>query len=307
MMCFFAPAILFMILSAAHAGERNTFKPQRILTDDQRINDDTGMANQDGPAIAMHKYGLSVAAWRDPRDGGSDIYFQLFNRRGQPFGTLGNVKVNDAAHTDYNTGCDVAMDGFGNFMVAWSGGSGLVSHVFGQWYLANGRPLGGNVQIDETEAAVMNGKVAVEGLNSGGAVAVWTDRRADPKGDLWFQRFGRAGVRLGSNIAVDTESTEAQEYAAVDADLAGNLSAAAHLIHGSSEGRFKITYCPGHLTREEVEGANFRYADLGGMLQKYDPARLKDGPNVIGGEEIFYIPNPAIGLWAFRGRFERSA
>ncbi len=87
-------------------------------------------------------------------------------------------------------------------------------------------------------------------------------------------------------------------------DLAGNLSAAAHLIHGSSEGRFQITYCPGHLTREEVEGVNFRYADLGEMLKKYDPASLKDGYNVADGEKIFYISNPALGLWAFQGRFE---
>ena len=91
-----------------------------------------------------------------------------------------------------------------------------------------------------------------------------------------------------------------------NADLAGNLSAAAHLIHGSSEGRFSITYCPGHLTREEVEGVNFRYASLAEMTRRYDPAKLKDGYNTVGGEEIFYIPNPALGLWAYRSRFEQS-
>jgi nickel-dependent lactate racemase len=87
-------------------------------------------------------------------------------------------------------------------------------------------------------------------------------------------------------------------------DLAGNLGAAAHLIHGSSEGRFKITYCPGHLTREEVEGVNFAYADLGEMMKRYDPARLKDGFNTVDGEEIFYVSNPALGLWACRDRFK---
>lgn len=86
-------------------------------------------------------------------------------------------------------------------------------------------------------------------------------------------------------------------------DLAGNLSAAAHLIHGTSEGRFTITYCPGHLTREEVEGAKFQYGDLNEMTRKYDPAKLKDGMNVVDGEEIFYISNPALGLWSYRGRF----
>jgi nickel-dependent lactate racemase len=86
-------------------------------------------------------------------------------------------------------------------------------------------------------------------------------------------------------------------------DLAGNLSAAAHLIHGSSEGRFKITYCPGGLSREEVEGANFAYAPLDEMTRRYDPAKLQDGFNTVDGEEVFYISNPALGLWAYRGRF----
>jgi nickel-dependent lactate racemase len=88
-------------------------------------------------------------------------------------------------------------------------------------------------------------------------------------------------------------------------ELRNNLSAAAHLIHGSSEGRFNITYCPGHLTQAEIEGVGFKYADLKTMTQRYDPAKLKDGWNTLpDGEKIFYISNPALGLWAYRGRFE---
>jgi nickel-dependent lactate racemase len=88
-----------------------------------------------------------------------------------------------------------------------------------------------------------------------------------------------------------------------DPELAANLSAAAHLIHGSSEGRFTIRYCPGHLTREEIEGVHFAYGDLAEYSAKYDPAKLVDGWNVVDGEEIFYISNPGLGLWAYRGRF----
>lgn len=88
-----------------------------------------------------------------------------------------------------------------------------------------------------------------------------------------------------------------------NADLAANLSAAAHLIHGSSEGRFRVTYCPGHLTREEVEGVNFAYAGLDEMMRRYDPTRLRDGWNRVDGEEIFFISNPALGLWAYKERF----
>ena len=89
-----------------------------------------------------------------------------------------------------------------------------------------------------------------------------------------------------------------------DPELAGNLSAAAHLIHGSSEGRFTIRYCPGHLTREEIEAAHFEYGDLAEYTAKYNPETLKDGWNTVDGEEIFYISNPGLGLWAYEGRFK---
>jgi nickel-dependent lactate racemase len=88
-----------------------------------------------------------------------------------------------------------------------------------------------------------------------------------------------------------------------DPELAGNLSAAAHLIHGSSEGRFRIRYCPGGLTREEIEAAHFEYGDLAEYTAKYDPETLKDGWNMVAGEEIFFISNPGLGLWAYEGRF----
>jgi nickel-dependent lactate racemase len=90
-------------------------------------------------------------------------------------------------------------------------------------------------------------------------------------------------------------------------DLQNNLSAAAHLIHGSTENRFNITYCPGNLSKGDIEGVNYNYADINSMLQKYNPAKLKDGFNTMpDGEEIFYISNPALGLWAFKGRFIKN-
>ena len=87
-------------------------------------------------------------------------------------------------------------------------------------------------------------------------------------------------------------------------DLNENLSAAAHLIHGSSENRFSITYCPGKLTKEEIESVNYKFGDLESMIKKYDPGNLANGFNTLdNGEEIFYISNPALGLWAEKGRF----
>ena len=88
-------------------------------------------------------------------------------------------------------------------------------------------------------------------------------------------------------------------------DLQDNLGASAHLIHGSSEGRFKITYCPGpDMSREEIEMVGFAYGSLEETMKKYDVENLKDGWNTVGGEEIYYISNPALGLWAHPDRFK---
>ena len=100
---------------------------------------------------------------------------------------------------------------------------------------------------------------------------------------------------------------EVLRYVEQNDDLKNNLSAAAHLIHGTSEGRFAITYCPGQLTRQEIEHVGFRYSELAAMMRRYDPAVLRDGYNTMpDGEKIFYISNPALGLWAYNKRFEDS-
>ena len=85
--------------------------------------------------------------------------------------------------------------------------------------------------------------------------------------------------------------------------LQNSLSAAAHLIHGSSDGRFLITYCTRHLSREEVEGVHYGYLPYDEAVKRYDPDKLKPGYNTLpDGEEIYYIPNPALGLWMEKSR-----
>lgn len=97
-----------------------------------------------------------------------------------------------------------------------------------------------------------------------------------------------------------------EQYNAND-DLKDNLSAAAHLIHGSSDGRFNITYSTQKLSSEEVEIVGFKYMPLEEALKMYDPQNLKDGFNTLeNGEEIFYISNPALGLWAYKKLFDKE-
>ena len=89
-----------------------------------------------------------------------------------------------------------------------------------------------------------------------------------------------------------------------NSDLRENMGAAAHLIHGSSDGRFSITYAVKGIGQKEIESVGFRAASYDEMAKKYDPSKLQYGYNTIAGEEIYYIPNPALGLWINRERFE---
>jgi nickel-dependent lactate racemase len=88
-------------------------------------------------------------------------------------------------------------------------------------------------------------------------------------------------------------------------DLRQNLSAAAHLIHGSPEGRFRIVYCPGHLTKEEIEGVGYGYMPYGEAAGLYLPGNHEEGFNTApDGGTFYFIGNPAVGLWAERNKLK---
>lgn len=113
----------------------------------------------------------------------------------------------------------------------------------------------------------------------------------DPAIDVLLRRYGYCGREKVLQLVQTDEA------------LKGNLSAAAHLIHGSSDGRFRITYCTKHLSREEVEGVHYGYLPYDEAIKRYDPRKLNPGWNTLpDGEEIYYIPNPALGLWMEKSR-----
>jgi nickel-dependent lactate racemase len=147
----------------------------------------------------------------------------------------------------------------------------------------------GNKSIYRTRMALADGAelvVLAPGLERFGE---------DEAVDRLIRKYGYAGTPAVLEAARSRE------------DMRQSLMTAAHLIHGSSEGRFAITYCPGKLSRLEIEGVRYGYADLGAMTEKYNPGTLRDGYNTLGdGEEIFYISNPALGLWAHRERFAQD-
>jgi hypothetical protein len=94
------------------------------------------------------------------------------------------------------------------------------------------------------------------------------------------------------------------EITSKDQEMLNNLSVAAHLIHGTADNRFKIIYATGHMTKQEIESLNYTYMPLDEAIKKYDVDNLKEGFNIIDGEKIFFISNPATGLWAYEKVFK---
>ncbi len=114
----------------------------------------------------------------------------------------------------------------------------------------------------------------------------------DPQMDALIRKYGYKGTPATLQAVKENQ------------DMRENLGGAAHLIHGSSEGRFRITYCPGpQVSPQEIQQVGFAYGNLQEMLEKYHPETLKDGLQTVNGEEIFYISNPALGLWALKRNF----
>ncbi|HEX4000965.1 MAG TPA: lactate racemase domain-containing protein [Pirellulales bacterium] len=116
-----------------------------------------------------------------------------------------------------------------------------------------------------------------------------------PEVDMLIRKYGYVG----------TERVMAQYRE--NADMQDLAHATAHLIHGSTEGRFTVTYAPGDLTKEDIESVNYKYADIGEVVKRYQPQHRQEGWNLTGdGERFFYIPTPSAGLWAMRKKlFDR--
>lgn len=146
-----------------------------------------------------------------------------------------------------------------------------------------------------------------------GNKAIYRTRMAvDNKGEVVILAPGLK--QFGEDSTIDQiiqkygylSSAEIIKAVKINKDLQQNLSAAAHLIHGSSENRFKITYCPGHVEKNKIERVNYHYADLSESLTVYNPDKLNEGFNHLSnGEEIYFIRNPSIGLWVVEEKFNR--
>lgn len=119
------------------------------------------------------------------------------------------------------------------------------------------------------------------------------------------------GIRsFGENEEVDAcirkygySGTKKIQNAYENGEFKGIEMAAAHLIHGSSDGRFKITYAaaPELMPEEAMRSVGYEWIDIGPMMEKYQPRGKETGWYEDHGEEYYFIKAPAVGLWRVQG------
>lgn len=142
----------------------------------------------------------------------------------------------------------------------------------------------GNKAVYRTRMAIADGGeliILAEGVNMFGE---------DSEIDVLLQKYGYTG--RDHIIELTNENKELQD----------NLSAAAHLIHGSSDGRFTITYCTKHLTEEQIRSVGYEYLPYEDAADRYLPESMEDGHYTLeNGESYYFIKNPALGNWQYDG------
>jgi outer membrane protein assembly factor BamB len=181
-----------------------------VFPEDLKINDDAGTAGQQEPVIAMHPNGPGVVAWTDLRRGVSDIFMQMFGRRGLPSGA--NQRVNDDAGSAYQSQPAVAMDAHGGFVIAWHDTRNGHTDIYRQRFAANGRRIGGNRKVDDNAAVVGVYLPAVAMNKRGDFVIVWEDTRISDYGDVFAQVYDRSGEPVGANRQVNAPNDSLQMH-----------------------------------------------------------------------------------------------
>jgi hypothetical protein len=236
-----------------------------------KVNDDGGDADQWYPNIAMDGFGNFIIAWQDYRNGNYDIYTRRYNSTGTSQGS--NFKVNDDIGSSDQWHQDIAIDGSGNFVIAWEDERNWNGDIYIQRYNSSGTRLGSNVKVnDDTESHYqLFPVIAMDHLSN--FVVTWEDNR-NGNYDIYAQKYDPSGTPLGSNFKVNDDSGSTwQEEPAIKIDGSGN---------------FVITWCDRRNGNLDIYaqrydssgtpiGSNFKVNDDFGSASQLHPAIGMDG------------------------------
>jgi hypothetical protein len=218
---FFTP-----LLAEQQGSEFNpqVFKGMQVIMDDFLVNDDTGTADQQYPAIALDGSGNFVISWQDLRNGNYDIYAQRYNSSGATIGT--NFKVNDDTGTAGQATPAIAMNASGNFVIAWTDRRAGYWDIYAQRYSSSGTPLGSNFKVSDAAYEYYGERDPAIAMNGNGDfVIVWEDfGNIMYDSDIYGQMYYSDGVPYGSTFKVNDDFSAAGQFSpAVAMDNSGNF------------------------------------------------------------------------------------
>jgi hypothetical protein len=181
-------------------------KTSKVLINDLRINDDTGTAQQDHPAVAMNKYGYAVICWQDMRSVPAPftfrIYMQLVDAKGLPFKK--NIEVSPLSANVSQGTPDVAMDDLGHFVVVWWDDRDGNGDIYGQMFAANATPIGSCFKVNDDITANNQRSPAIAMNGDGDFVICWYDWT----NNIYAQRYSSDGTSQGSNFMVNSPAAQ---------------------------------------------------------------------------------------------------
>ena len=249
-----------------------------------KVNNDPGTTNQCYSSIAIDGSGNFVITWQDGRNDNYDIYAQRYNSSGTPLGS--NYKVNDDVGTDYQGLPSIAMDGSGNFVIAWEvEHSGNIWNIYAQRYNSSGTPLGSNFKVNDGPVGAGQGSPAVAmGISSGIFFITWHDWR-NGNADIYAERYNANGIPQGSNFKVNNDvGTNYQYDPAIASDAIGNV-----VITWEDSRNYYTTWWDIYAQRYNANGiglgGNVRVNDDVGGAGQGSPAIARDTSFIITWDE----------------------
>ncbi|MGQ9708028.1 MAG: hypothetical protein ACUVUR_04045 [bacterium] len=201
---------------------------QRFRLDGNRIGNNIRVTDDDSiqwsPRVSSGPSGDFVVCWDDRRHGHWDVYAQVYNSRGERVGE--NIRVNgDAGNAQQLLG-DVAVNGFGEFVVVWTDDRDGNDDIFAQRFDLSGSRLGPEFKVNDDLGVTVQNDPTVKACPDGGYWVSWADARSGDY-DIYCQRITRDGAKIGTNFRVNDDFASAhQRVSSIGREYFGNLAIA---------------------------------------------------------------------------------
>lgn len=194
-------SLAVILLAAALCVPSLAQGPRTVIRSDFLLNIDTASySGQHYPASAADRAGNFVVVWQDSRNGDVDIFARRYDSGGSPLGP--SFRVNDDAAAYDQAEAHVAMNGAGQFVVAWKDPRDGLANIYAQRYGADGTALGPNFLVCEEDgySSQWQPRVAVD--EHGAFAVAWHDDRDGPW-HIYVHRFDSTGASLSGDFRAD--------------------------------------------------------------------------------------------------------